>query len=181
MKTQITAHMTEDEIMKAAEEFYENCVEAYKTAARFAVPATLEEYATLESSIEYIRRSVENKKTAEKYAKEKYQEFLDRLESAKHFDWEVGYIRRENSKTLNAKMFEYLAQMKNGEMTKEEYAAHGRETNCIAEGWNDALILAERTYRKNHGLPEKKTGLVVADWESRMVSELESKTDEEIM
>ena len=177
---EITAHMTENEILKAAEEHFKACLKAYNEAPKFAVPATFEEYATFEGCVEFIRDAVERKKIAEKYAKEKYPEFLNRLEKANSL-WEVDMIRRENSKELNERMKNYHDELRQGNITENELHRLGTEINCIGEGWNNALKLAERTYRKNHGLPEKKTGLVISDWESKMIADLESKTEKEIM
>lgn len=171
----IKAHMTEEEIMAEAKERFE---ESFNWEGS---------KVTLDDQIEFVRKMSKE----EDYREEKalplvdfyYQRFLTR-DGDNHWmnqNAEVYYqrvLRNEIRINANEALRNFRKKYPYGEAPKDGLKKISEEEGMVRE---TAARLAYYKYMEEEG-KEIRSGLIVnPEWESKMVSELESRTEEEIM
>lgn len=171
---EIKPHMTEDEILKVAQKRHEEAQKVWKNAPKTAVPEQFDQYSTLEKEIETVKNASKSEEIKQNEIKTVYDTYRNALENSDDIDMTIRNISRSNSRDFNMTLDNARTALKTGIITKEEFNEIGRQVNAQARGRTLALNSAKNKWYEKRGLPKPKTGLIISDWESRMIEDLEN-------
>ena len=172
---EVNPNMTEKEILALAKKRNEGARKVWENAPKTAVPATFEQYSTVEKEVASIKREIESAKIKENEVKTVYDTYKNALESSEDVELMVRNITRANNRDFNATMNNLRTALKEGIISKEEFDKEGRQINAIAAGRKLALESIRNGWYAKRGLPKPKTGLTILKWESKMIDDLEKR------